>query len=361
VDHRRCGRGFLGLRSVGATTSADAPNHEAHDDDRGDHERVSSSRVRSMSDTFLSAKKMQVEPLCNNLLIFADAKMRLYVGRVNTLPALLLAAAGVGFGHAVMPDHWLPLAVLSRTRRYSTGKVVRLSLAAALAHVVVSLVLGGILVLIGLQFRATIAHHTDLIVGGILLATGLVFLVLDLLGKGHGHSHDGDGHHGHGHGHGHGQHRDHDHDGHEHEGHGHGHHRGDHGHDHGPHGDHHHEEHEGLQHAHAATAVLDRPKPSSDKRSARGLADLLIPFGAAASPDLTILPVFLAAGALGATAAVGSLLVFTLITVATIVSLTTATTLGARLLTAPWIDRRANLITAVTLVAIAALIAGGLI
>ena len=28
--------------------------------------------------------------------------------------ALLLAAAGVGFGHAVMPDHWMPLALAGR-------------------------------------------------------------------------------------------------------------------------------------------------------------------------------------------------------------------------------------------------------
>ena len=30
----------------------------------------------------------------------------------------LAAAAGVGFGHAILPDHWVPLAVLGRTRRY---------------------------------------------------------------------------------------------------------------------------------------------------------------------------------------------------------------------------------------------------
>jgi nickel/cobalt transporter (NicO) family protein len=218
---------------------------------------------------------------------------------VNMLPALLLAAAGVGVGHAVMPDHWLPLAVLSRTRRYRTARVVRLSLAAALTHVVVSVVLGGILVVIGLQFRATIARHADLVVGGILLATGAVFLLLDLLGPGRDHPHDHGHHGGHGHEHGH--------------------------------------------------------------RTARGLAGLLIPFGAAASPDLTILPVFLAAAALGTAAALGSLAAFTVATVATIVGLTTATALGARLFTAAWIDRRANLITALTLMVIGALVAAGLI
>jgi nickel/cobalt transporter (NicO) family protein len=221
------------------------------------------------------------------------------------MPALLLAAAGVGVGHAVMPDHWLPLAAVSRTSRYRTARVVRLSLAAAFTHVAVSVVFGGILVVIGLQFRTTVARHTDLVVGGILLATGAVFLVLDLIGKGQGGGHDGGGH----------QHV----------------HSNDHGYGHGNHG------------------------------HAGGLAGLLIPFGAAASPDPTILPVFLAASVLGTAAALGSLATFAVATVATIVGLTTATALGARLFTSAWIDRRANLVTALTLVAIGALAAAGLI
>jgi nickel/cobalt transporter (NicO) family protein len=233
---------------------------------------------------------------------------------MNTLPALLLAAVGVGVGHAVMPDHWLPLAVLSRVRRYRAARVLRVSLAAALAHVLASVVLGGILIVIGLHFRATIASHADLVVGGILLATGAVFLCLDLLGKGHGHSHDRQGHH----------------DGREH------------------------------AHRHSTTAVLEHPEPVPPKRGARDVAGLLIPFGAAASPDLTILPVFLAASALGTTAAIGSVAAFTVATIATVVGLTTATTLGARLFTASWLDRRANLITALTLIAIGGLIAAGL-
>ncbi len=265
---------------------------------------------------------------------------------MNTLPVLLLAAAGVGFGHAVMPDHWLPLAIVSRTRHYRTGTVARLSLAAAVAHVVVSLLLGGVVIVAGLQFRATIAGHTDLVVGAILLATGAVFLALDLRGRGRRHGH-GPGGHSHGQGHSHGPHgRDRD--------------------DHGTHpsgGHHHHDDQGHVAHSDGTTAVLDRPatRAQTQARGPRGLATLLIPFGAAASPDLTILPVFLAASALGTGAALGSLGVFTVVTVVTTVSLTIATALGARLLTAPWIDRGANLLTAGTLLLIGALVVSGLI
>jgi nickel/cobalt exporter len=276
---------------------------------------------------------------------------------VNTLPVILLAAAGVGFGHAVMPDHWLPLAVLSRARRYGTGAVVRLSLAAAVAHVLVSLILGAVVIGVGLQFRAAIAGHTDLVVGSILLATGAVFLLLELRGKGHGHGHD--------HGHDHGPHsHDVHHDGaHTPGAHDHGHHE-----DGASHHDHDHDTDDAHEHLVLAghsggTAVLDRAAARAQTQTGgtRGIAALLIPFGAAASPDLTILPVFLAASALGAGAAIGSLAAFALVTAVTIVGLTIAAALGARLLTASWTDRGANLLTAGTLLLIGTLVASGLI
>ena len=105
-------------------------------------------------------------------------------------PALLLAAAGVGFGHAILPDHWVPLAVLGRTRRYPLSRVARLSGAAGVAHVLVSIVLGAVIVAVGLQFRSAIQSAQDTIIGCVLIATGLGFLALELTGHGHGHDHD---------------------------------------------------------------------------------------------------------------------------------------------------------------------------
>jgi hypothetical protein len=77
------------------------------------------------------------------------------------------------------------------------------------------------------------------------------------------------------------------------------------------------------------------------------------------------LPVFLAASGLGGGVAVGSLLIFASVTIGTIVGLTVLTAMGARLLTGPrlsrGIDRGANLLTAVTLLVIGALVVSGTI
>ncbi|MBW8804757.1 MAG: hypothetical protein JF587_13025 [Catenulisporales bacterium] len=252
---------------------------------------------------------------------------------------MLLAAAGIGIGHAVLPDHWMPLAVLARTRRYPTRKVLRLALAAAVTHVVVSVLLGAALIAVGLRFRETVARHADLAVGGVLIATGVALLVMEALGRGHAHAHE---------------HHDHDHHDHDHRHHDHRHAERSH---HGP-------AHPTTDHGHThAVAVLERPlaTASPHPHGRRTLLAFLVPFGAVASPDLTILPLFLAAGALGVAPALGVLAAFAAATIIAIAGLTTATALGAARLTAPWIEQRANALTAATLLVIGVLVVGGML
>jgi nickel/cobalt exporter len=232
-----------------------------------------------------------------------------------TTPALFAAAAGVGFGHALLPDHWVPLAVLGRARRYPLSKVARLSGLAGVAHVLLSIVLGGVIIVIGLQFRSTIQDAQDTIIGCLLVATGVGFIAFGLSRRGHAHTH--------------------------------GHDRHDHGHSddldrsgHGAH-DHHDDGHEGG--------------------GIRALAAVMIPFGAAASPDLTILPVFLAATAVGITTAIGSLVIFAAVTIVTIVGLTLTATKGGYQIRGQWLDRWGNGVTALVLVVIGALVLTGAI
>lgn len=87
----------------------------------------------------------------------------------------------------------------------------------------------------------------------------------------------------------------------------------------------------------------------------------MVPFGAAASPDLTILPVLLAAAAAGAGTAVGSLAAFAVVTVATIVALTVSATAGGYQVRGHWLERWGNAITAVVLIVIGALVLAGVL
>ncbi len=267
-------------------------------------------------------------------------------------PALLAAAAGVGFGHAILPDHWVPLAVLGRTRRYPLSRVARLSGLAGAAHVVVSIVLGAVIIAVGLQFRSAIQSAQDTIIGCVLIATGIGFVVLELTGHSHSHDHE----HGHHHAHHDHAHDDHAHDAHAHDGHAHGH--DAHAHDGDAHDDHGEHEHE---HKHNDDAHADTLGATPAGGRMAGLAGVMVPFGAAASPDLTILPVFLAATTAGVATAIGSLVVFAAVTIGTIVGLTLAATRGGYEIRGQWLERWGNVFTALVLVVLGALILAGII
>jgi len=213
-----------------------------------------------------------------------------------TTPALIATAAGVGFGHAILPDHWVPLAVVGRTQRYPLRRVARLSGLAGIPHILVSVVLGAIIIAVGLQFRSSVEHAQDTIVGVLLIATGAGFLVFELLVRSHAHAH-------------------------------------------------------GVQ-------SVD---PITGRGGLRGIATIMIPFGAAASPDLTILPVFLAAAAAGTATAVGSLIAFAVVTVSTIVGLTLLATVSGYQVRGLWLERWGNAITAAVLLVIGALVLIGAI
>lgn len=244
---------------------------------------------------------------------------------VTSVPLLLVAAGTVGFLHSILPDHWVPLAVVARTQRWTIFHTARISLLASIGHVLTSIVLGGIIALVGLQFRSAFVSQQGHIVGVVLVLTGIGFFIWGLSGHGH-HHHDHDHEHGlshggdheHGHSHGHDDEHEHSHDyGHTHE----------HSHEHGAH-------------------------PIAEGTLLRRLAGIAVPFGAAASPDLTILPVFLAASAVGLGAVAGVLTTFSVVTLATFVVLTVLATLAGYQVKGEWLEKNGNTITAIVLIGI---------
>jgi nickel/cobalt exporter len=91
------------------------------------------------------------------------------------------------------------------------------------------------------------------------------------------------------------------------------------------------------------------------------LAAIMVPFGAAASPDLTILSVFLAATTVGVATAVGSVVIFGAVTIVRIVGLTLGAAKGGYQIKGDWLDRWGNALTAAVLVVIGALVLTGVI
>jgi nickel/cobalt transporter (NicO) family protein len=254
---------------------------------------------------------------------------------------LLLGAAGVvAILHSILPDHWVPLAVVARTQRWSLLRTARVSALASAGHVITSLVLGGIIALIGLQFQREIDTQQGHVIGIVLVLTGLGFLIWGYVGGGHGHSHSVGGHtHDHSFGYG---------SSHPAGGHTHDHSHEDEEHDH----DHSHDHSYDRSHDRSHKLVQVTKKPATQQTLVRKLSAIAIPFGVAASPDLTILPVALAASGLGGVAVVSVLGVFAMLTLGTFVGLTVLATVAGYQIKGAWLENHANTITSLVLITI---------
>lgn len=223
-----------------------------------------------------------------------------------------VAAGLVALLHTLAPDHWLPLAVMARTRRWSRSTLAAYTSVAAAVHVGGSAAIGLLVVAAGETAMARLAHWEGPVLGSVLVVFGIVYLVLAWRAGGHFHLHlprPAAANHQHAH-----EHHDHGHE-HHHPADAHRHH--DDGEAHGPRGNH-----------GAWAAVL-----------AVGLA-----------PCVTLWPVLLAAAPTGWVAVSLAMAVFTVVTWAAMIILTALAVAGSRRFQLPWLERDPELVTGLLLV-----------
>lgn len=127
--------------------------------------------------------------------------------------ALAVVAASIGALHTLAPDHWVPFAALARAERWSARRTAAVTAACGLGHVTVSVALGLISLVLGLELMRALGEHLERIAGLLLIAFGLVYGLWGLhramrdriharlhgVLPPHQHSHGGHHHHHHAH------------------------------------------------------------------------------------------------------------------------------------------------------------------
>ncbi len=122
-------------------------------------------------------------------------------------PELLLvgAVAAVGVLHTIVPDHWVPIALIARQHSWSKAETARAALQAGAGHVVSTLLIAVAVWLAGIAFADRFGHVVDALSGVALVGFGgwVAVSAWREMHPGHGHPH-GRGQHSHGHDHSHG-------------------------------------------------------------------------------------------------------------------------------------------------------------
>src|ERR1700736_2767436 len=111
-----------------------------------------------------------------------------------TTPELLLvgAVAAVGVLHTIVPDHWVPITLIARQRRWSIGQTARAALLAGTGHVTSTLLIAAVVWVAGVAAAKTFGNLVDTLASLALVAFGGWIAFSSLLemrqGGGHGHA-----------------------------------------------------------------------------------------------------------------------------------------------------------------------------
>jgi nickel/cobalt exporter len=95
----------------------------------------------------------------------------------------LFAAAIVGALHMSAPDHWVTLSLLGRKVGWTRSKLFGISSATACGHVILSVVLGLIVVFVGLAVSALLSRYISLGIGAVMIVAGVIFGIRPLVAK----------------------------------------------------------------------------------------------------------------------------------------------------------------------------------
>lgn len=86
--------------------------------------------------------------------------------------------------HALIPNHWVPLVLISRAERWSNREVIAVSAITAFSHTISTIVLGIVIGLIGFRLSGSYETFASIVAPLVLIFMGLIYFSVDA-----GHTH----------------------------------------------------------------------------------------------------------------------------------------------------------------------------
>ena len=92
--------------------------------------------------------------------------------------------------HAMLPDHWLPLILISRTEKWSQTETLWATTLITIPHLVVTILLGLLMGIIGFKLSATNEALMEVVAPAMFVLLGLVYIYKNYGANGHHHGAD---------------------------------------------------------------------------------------------------------------------------------------------------------------------------
>ncbi len=90
--------------------------------------------------------------------------------------------------HASIPNHWIPLVVISKTEKWSRKETLWVTAITGSAHTISTILVGIVVGLIGYKLSSTYELVTRVVAPFVLIIIGLIYLIVDLKNSHHHHN-----------------------------------------------------------------------------------------------------------------------------------------------------------------------------
>ncbi len=109
------------------------------------------------------------------------------------IPDMLSILAGaflVSVAHAILPDHWLPLILISRAEKWSQAETLWITALVTIPHLVSTILLGLLVGMIGFRLSASYEALMEIVAPAMFVLIGLVYVYRNYRAEGHHHGAD---------------------------------------------------------------------------------------------------------------------------------------------------------------------------
>jgi putative Mn2+ efflux pump MntP len=104
--------------------------------------------------------------------------------------SILVGAFLVSVAHAVLPDHWLPIILISRAEKWSQKETLWITTLITIPHMVSTILLGLLVGMIGFRLSATHEALMEIVAPSMFVMIGLIYVYRNYRAERHSHGAD---------------------------------------------------------------------------------------------------------------------------------------------------------------------------